>query len=117
MIGGYTAFKFLLADGIVEFYILADFLSSFIINCWEKPINISNYVYLTSYSFSSIHFCFTDFVVLLFGAYTITLFEVYSASESIFHVSYESWDVFSLYLFGNLLSLSSSSSPLEPLMI
>lgn len=37
--------------------------------------------------------------------------------ESIFHISCESWDVFSHYLFGNLSSLSSFSSPLETPMI
>lgn len=115
----YTAYKFLLVDGVVGFYILVDFLFSCFINCWEKAINISNYVYLTSYSFSSISFLlyrFCSSVVWCIHKYPVWGSLSFLNLDFMFLVKVDMFSVI-IYLFGNLSSLSSSSSSLETPMI
>lgn len=34
----------MLVDGVVKFYILSDFLSSYSINCWQRDIDIFNII-------------------------------------------------------------------------
>ena len=56
-----------LNSAIQFFYSLADFLSSFSINCWEKGVEVSSYSWVYVFCFSFINFCLKLFTDLLFA--------------------------------------------------
>ena len=64
----------LLIGDVVEFYILADFLSSCSNNSWERAISFFKYnCGFGCFSSQFYRFCFFYFAVLLFGVYMLSV--------------------------------------------